>query len=140
MEKIESIIKGAGSIALTGIVYFLGGLDVALISLVTVIVIDYVTGMAKSYIKGNLNSQKGFKGIIKKVCMLLVVALAVVADKATVGNGAIRTLVTYYLVANEALSIIENLAAMDIRVPKILIDKLEQLKRTDEDEEKEKGA
>ena len=48
----------------------------------------------------------------------------------------IRTLIIYYLVANEGLSILENLASMDILVPEILKSKLKQLRGDEEKGEK----
>lgn len=125
---MESVIKLiTGSVA-TFFVYLLGGLDIALQSLLIVIVLDYITGIAKSYVSKKLNSNKGFKGIVKKLGMLGMVALSVVIDHIAGDSGLIRTMVIYYLVANEGLSIIENLAEMDIIVPDILKEKLEQIK------------
>lgn len=125
---MESVIKLiSGSIA-TFFVYLLGGLDIALQSLLVVIVLDYLTGIAKGYVTKKLNSSRGFKGIVKKIAMLGLVALSVVIDHIAGDSGLIRTMVIYYLVANEGLSIVENLAEMDIIIPEVLKEKLEQLK------------
>ena len=124
---MESVIKFITSSFATVFIYLLGGLDIALQSLLVVIVLDYITGIAKSYVGKKLNSNKGFKGIIKKLCILCMVALAVIVDHIAGDPGLIRTTLIYYLVANEGLSILENLAEMDIIVPEVLKEKLEQL-------------
>ena len=123
-----NFIKGTSSVFATYFVYLLGGLDIALQSLLVVIVLDYITGIAKSYVSKTLNSNKGFRGIVKKLAILCMVALAVIIDHIAGETGLIRTVVIYYLVANEGLSILENLAEMDIIVPSVLKEKLEQIK------------
>ena len=120
------------SVILTTIVYLLGGIDIALQSLLIVIVIDYLTGIASAIYNKELSSKMGFKGIIKKFSYLLVVALSVVIDNLLGQSGLIRTLVIYFFVANDGLSIIENMAEMNIKLPQKLIDALEQIKKKGE--------
>ena len=121
-------INNVFSVILTTIVYLLGGIDIALQSLLIVIVIDYLTGIASAIYNKELSSKMGFKGIIKKFSYLLVVALSVVIDNLLGQSGLIRTLVIYFFVANDGLSIIENMADMNIKLPQKLIDALEQIK------------
>lgn len=121
-------INNVFSVILTTIVYLLGGIDIALQSLLIVIVIDYLTGIASAIYNKELSSKMGFKGIIKKFSYLLVVALSVVIDNLLGQSGLIRTLVIYFFVANDGLSIIENMAEMNIKLPQKLIDALEQIK------------
>ena len=125
---MQSLIKSVVSVIATTLIYFLGGWDIALQSLIVVIILDYLTGIAKSYVSKKLNSNKGLKGIVKKLSMLCIVAIAVIVDRIIGQTGMIRTLIIYYLVANEGLSIIENLGEMNIIVPKFLKDKLEQIR------------
>lgn len=108
--------------------YCFGGLDNALISLLVFIAIDYITGLIKAYKNKKMNSKVGVIGILKKLGMLCMVAVGCVVDHLTGETGFIRTSIIYYLVANEGLSIIENLGEMDILVPEFLKEKLEQLK------------
>lgn len=129
MELIKVIF---GSMA-TFFIYLLGGIDVALISLIIVMALDYLTGILKAIKKKKLNSKTGISGILKKIGILCLVALSVVIDHLTGDSGFIRTMVIYYLVANEGLSIIENLGEMDVLIPDILKEKLEQLKDKDSD-------
>lgn len=128
MESIKNIINLIVSSMSTVFIYLFGGLDIALQCLLISIVIDYLTGLMKSYKSSKLNSKIGIKGIIKKVGILCLVALAVLIDKIAGETGLIRTLIIYYLFANEGLSIVENLGEIGILVPKFLTDRLEQLK------------
>ena len=122
----------------TTLVYIFGGLDVALQCLLVAIVIDYITGLIKSYKSASLNSKVGIKGLLKKVGILCLVALTVVIDKLTGNTGYVRTMVIYYLVANEGLSILENLGEVGIIVPEFLKKRLEQLKETESDKKEKK--
>lgn len=125
---MKNILNDIISVLLTLIVFLLGGLDIALQSLLIVIVIDYLTGIASAIYNKKLSSKIGLKGIIKKFSYLCVVALSVVIDNLTGQSGVIRTLVIYSFVANDGLSIIENLGEMKIKLPQKLINVLEQLK------------
>ena len=125
---MKHLISDIASVILTTFVYLVGGFDIAIQSLLIVIVIDYLTGIASAIYNKELSSKIGFKGIIKKFCYLLVVALSVVIDQ----SGLIRSLVIYFFVANDGLSIIENMAEMNVKLPQKLIDALEQIKKKGE--------
>ena len=129
---MKYLINDVISVILTTCVYLLGGIDIALTSLITVMVIDYLTGIASAIYNKELSSKIGFKGIIKKFCYLLVVALSVVIDNLLGQSGLIRSLVIYFFVANDGLSIIENMAEMNVKLPQKLIDALEQIKKKGE--------
>ena len=129
---MKHLISNVFSVILTTIVYLLGGIDIAIQSLLIVIVIDYLTGIASAIYNKELSSKIGFKGIIKKFSYLLVVALSVVIDNLLGQSGLIRSLVIYFFVANDGLSIIENMAEMNVKLPQKLIDALEQIKKKGE--------
>lgn len=129
---MKHLINDVISVILTTFVYLIGGFDIAIQSLLIVMVVDYLTGIASAIYNKELSSKTGFKGIIKKFCYLLVVALSVVIDNLTGQSGLIRTLVIYFFVANDGLSIIENMAEMGIKLPQKLIDALEQIKKKGE--------
>lgn len=129
MKNLINFITGTLA---TTLVYFLGGWDIAIQSLLVFIVIDYATGICKAIYNKKLNSSVGAKGIIKKVGYLLIVAISVILDKIAGNTGAIRTLVIYFFVANEGLSIIENWGGMGLPLPKKLTKTLEQLKQKEE--------
>lgn len=129
---MKHLISNVFSVILTTIVYLLGGIDIAIQSLLIVIVIDYLTGIASAIYNKELSSKTGFKGIIKKFSYLLVVALSVVIDNLLGQSGLIRSLVIYFFVANDGLSILENMTEMNIKLPQKLIDALEQIKKKGE--------
>lgn len=125
MKNIINFIFGT---LLSSIAYFLGGWDSALQTLLLVMTLDYVTGICKAIKKKKLNSKTGFTGILKKFGYLIIVALAVVIDHLAGDTGAVRTLVIYFFVANDGLSILENWGAMGLPLPEKLIELLEQLR------------
>lgn len=129
---MKYFFNNIASVLLTTIIYLLGGMDIALKSLIVIMMIDYITGVASAIYNKKLSSKIGFKGIIKKFSYLCIVALSVVIDNLISQDGVIRTLVIYFFVANDGLSIIENMAEMDIKLPKKLVDSLEQIKKKGE--------
>lgn len=124
---MKIFFNNAVSVVVTTLVYLLGGFDIALMCLLVVIVLDYITGVLSAIYNKKLNSKIGIKGIVKKIAYLCLVALAVVIDKITGATGIIRTLVIYFLVSNDGISILENLVKMDIKVPKKVRESLEQI-------------
>ena len=126
---MENVIKTIMAACAGGCTYFFGGADMWLIALVTVIVIDYATGISRAYILGELSSKIGFKGIVKKLMYFAIVAVAVIADNIAGAGGVLRVAVIGFLIANEALSILENYAAATGQAaPKILVNILNKLK------------
>lgn len=132
MNKLD--ISLIGGTILTGVSYLLGGFDTALITLLIIMSLDYISGVFKAIYNKEVDSKIGLKGIIKKVGYLIIVALSVILDKVAGNTGAIRTLVIYFFVANEGISILENWGAMGLPLPKKLFDVLEQLKNKSDEE------
>lgn len=130
-EIICTILAGFG----TAFIYLVGGIDVAIQCLLIAIIIDYISGLIKAFNTKQLSSKIGFKGILKKVGVLLIVMLAVLIDRVTGETGAIRTLVIYYFVANEGLSIIENLGQAGLPIPKAIKNALKALKEQSNEKE-----
>lgn len=130
MDKVglDKIISLVASEAATIFIYLFGGIDVALTCLIVAIVLDYVSGMIKAYNKKQLSSKIGFSGILKKIGILILVMLSVLVDRVTGDTGAIRTLVIYYFVANEGLSVLENLGESGIPIPTAIKKALKVLK------------
>lgn len=126
---MKTIINYISSTILTTIVYYLGGLDMALKTLLILMVLDYITGICKSIVNKKVNSIIGLKGIIKKVGYLILVALSFLLDGVVGDTGAIRNLVVYFFVANEGISILENWGAMGLPLPSKILEVLEQLKK-----------
>ena len=112
------------------ILYFLfGEFDIALQCLLVFIALDYISGLIKAYCTKTLSSKIGFKGILKKVGILSIVVLSVSLDRLGGNTGAIRTLVIYYFVANEGLSVLENFAEAGIPIPKSIKKSLMSIKK-----------
>ena len=128
MESIKSIICSLASFLSTLFIYLLGGLDIALQSLIVVMIFDFISGIASAFYNKKLSSKVSYLGIIKKLSYFCAIALGVVIDKLTGSTGIIRSLIIYSFVANDGLSIIENLAEMNIKLPQEIIDSLEQIK------------
>ena len=125
---MKYLISDVISVILTFLIYLLGGFDIALKSLLIVIVIDYATGILSAIYNKQINSKVGFKGILKKFSYLLIIVLSVIIDNILGQSGTIRTLVIYFFVANDGISILENVAEMNIPLPPKLLETLEQLK------------
>jgi toxin secretion/phage lysis holin len=124
-------------IAITGIGgwlgYVLGGMDGLLIALVVFITIDYITGIMCAVIDKKLSSEVGFKGIFKKVLILMLVGIANVIDVHVVGTGsALRGATVCFYLSNEGLSILENTVHLGLPVPEKLKEVLSQLHNREE--------
>lgn len=125
-------ILAALSISLT---FLFGDFDTIMIVLCAFIIFDFIFGTIKGYVQKNLSSAFMFKGIAKKVAELFIVAIAFQIDKLT-GNPdmLIRSMVCYFYIANEGLSIIENAVAIGVPVPEIVKEALEMLAEKSEKE------
>lgn len=111
------------------LIYLLGGWDIALQCLLIAIALDYVSGIIKAFTNKTLSSKIGFRGILKKIGLLLIVMVGVLIDRVTGDTGAIRTLVIYYFVANEGLSILENLGEAGVPIPPAIKKALKALRK-----------
>ena len=133
MENILNWIKGAAA-AIGGIAaYIWGGWDPLIIVLVAMVSIDYITGVINAGLKHGLSSQVGFKGLLKKIVIFMIVAVGTLIDRIIPAtNAAVRTAVCMYYIANEGLSILENAAEMGLPLPSALKKVLGQIRREDE--------
>ena len=151
MERIKVILTAI----LSTLMSWLGILAVPVFLLVGCNVIDYITGLcATPYRHDNISSYKGIRGIIKKVCMWLLVVVGAWIDiliRHTVdctGIGIevpfiVATVVAVWLVVNEMISILENMIDIGVRMPPFLMPIVRRIKKqieetvdiTDEDEE-----
>nr|AAS68354.1 holin-like protein [Bacillus thuringiensis serovar galleriae] len=107
--------------------YFFGGWDVLLKILVTMVSVDYITGMIAAGYNGKLKSKIGFKGIAKKIVLFLLVGVATQLDMVLGSNSAIREATIFFFVGNELLSISENAGRIGIPLPQPLINAVETL-------------
>ena len=108
--------------------YFLGGIDGMMIALIVLMSLDYLSGVMCAVIDKKLSSAIGFRGICKKVFILMLVGVANIVDLHVVGSGsALRGAVICFYMSNEALSLFENAAHIGLPVPEKLKDVLAQL-------------
>lgn len=127
VNDLQGILASISVVLGTICSFCFGDVDVFLTTLIAMLVIDYITGITAAYINGELNSQIGFKGIIKKVLRLIIVAAAVQVDRVTGAHGYIRNTVILFFIANEGISILENSGKCGIPIPKKFLEVLEQL-------------
>jgi len=107
----------------------LGGLDGFLYALIAFIVVDYATGFMCAIIDKKLSSNVGFRGIFKKVMILVLVGVAHALDHHIIGSGgAIRTMVIFFYMSNEGISIMENASRIGLPIPEGLKHILAQLR------------
>lgn len=115
---------------------FLGGFDSLLITLIILIAIDYITGVIGAVYEKKLSSAIGYRGIIKKVLMVLIVGVAVTVQRILPEGLPLREMTILFFIANEGLSVLEN-AAKVIPLPQKLKSVLLQLKNKAEQENSE---
>jgi toxin secretion/phage lysis holin len=116
--------------------WVLGGWDGFLYALITLVVIDYLTGVMLAILEKRLSSEVGARGIFKKVLIFALVAVGHIIDTQVIANGsAVRTAVIFFYLSNEGISIIENAAKIGLPIPEKLKLVLEQLNK----EEKSDG-
>ena len=98
--------------------YFLGGMDGMLIALIVFMTLDYVTGVMCAVVDKKLSSEVGFKGIAKKVLILMLVGVANVIDLYVIRDGAaIRSAVIAFYLSNEGVSLLENAGHLGLPIP-----------------------
>ena len=124
--KVVAAIAGA-------IAGLYGGWSAMLTILVVMMGIDYVTGVLAAISgrsdkteTGGLSSTAGFIGLAKKGVIMLIVLLATLLDRA-IGNSKMvfQSMSTFYYIANEGLSILENADLIGIPTPKFIHERLE---------------
>ena len=138
MNNMEKAFNTAVAILATFFTYLFGGWDLALKILITFMVLDYMTGVFYANVIKTVNSEVGFRGLIKR-CMILAVLIVGVELDRMLGNGGtwvFRTLVAYFYIANEGISLLENISNLGVPIPNKIKTALEQL-NNDEDQEKE---
>ena len=110
---------------------YLGGWDLMLTLLVGFVIIDYVVAVIVATMDGRLSSKVGFRGIAKKMLMFLVVGIACMLD-AALGQDMLRNVTIWFYIANEGISILENLGIAGVPFPRRLSDALELIRERDE--------
>ncbi len=128
MDKIFNLISIITGTVGGIIAAVFGEWDRLLWALCILMVLDYVTGLIKAVYTRQLSSKTGFNGLLKKLMLLSIVALANVLGQLIGENIAIREIVIMFYIANEGISILENVAAVSPKMPQKLKDILLQLR------------
>ena len=131
-ERFNLLIAGIG----TFLTWLFGAWDIALMVLVCFMVLDYLTGLIKAYLTKKLSSNIGLHGIARKSVILIVLIMSVMLDRIlNSGTWVFRTLVCYFYIANEGLSILENCSVIGLPIPDRIQEALEQLKNRENESE-----
>lgn len=131
---VAGIIGGSISSAL-------GGAGNLLTALYVCIAVDYATGLAVATIfknspkteSGGAESNVGFKGIVKKAFILLIIAVVYQVDIVLGANGFLRNAAIIGFMSNECISLIENTGLMGIKLPPAVTNAIDILKKKSEE-------
>lgn len=138
----HEIMVGVGTIG-SIVASFFGGWTASMTTLLLFMLFDYATGLvvagvfhkSKKTDTGALESKAGFKGLLKKGMVMVLVLVAYRLDLATgTGGTYIRDAVCIAFVLNETISIIENAGLMGVKVPAVLENAIDLLKKKKEEE------
>lgn len=136
----DNYIAGGAAGAGALINYIWGGLDTMFIALVSVMALDFFTGILCAVKTHTVDSKVAYHGITRKKMMILaMVALSVIIDNLLGTPGVSRSLVIMYYFAMEGISILENAAKVDFPVPSKLKKILLQLSEEKGAEDKNEG-
>lgn len=129
MEKLFDYIKILVITLGTGFTWLFGVWDIPLVVLVVFMVLDQLTGVIRGYVNKELSSDVGLKGIARKCVILIILIVAVMLDRLlNTGSWMFRTMVAYFYIANEGISLLENCASLGGPIPEGLKNALIQLK------------
>lgn len=134
MDKLFNWISIVFGFAGGFLSYWLGGWDILIKTIVFLTVVDYITGIIKAVYLKELSSEIGFKGLLKKIVMFIVIAVAFVIQQLIGGTVPLREVVIMFYIANESLSLLEN-AAIFVPIPDKLKNVLLQLRDKDSEGE-----
>ena len=136
MNGLKTMICTGIGIVGSAVAAAFGGWDAAMITLVSMMVIDYLTGVLVAGVfhnspkteNGALESKAGWKGLCRKGVTLLIVLVASRLD-IILGTGFIRDAVIIGYIANETISIIENAGLMGVPIPEAIKKAIEVLQQ-----------
>ena len=136
MNAIKTTVCAAAGIIGSAVASAFGGWDAAMITLISMMVIDYLTGVLVAGVfhnspkteNGTLESKAGWKGLCRKGMTLLIVLVAARLD-IILGTGFIRDAVIIGYIANETISIIENAGLMGVPIPEAIKKAIEVLQQ-----------
>ena len=138
MERITNLVTYISILSVMGaaLTALFGGWDGNMTTLCIFMLADYLSGIVLAGVfhnspkteGGRLESKAGLKGLCRKGAMLLIVIVASRLDDTASLNSVLRDGTIYALIANESISILENLGLMGVPLPRMLVQAIEQLK------------
>lgn len=140
MKRVKEISVTVGALLAS----WLGILYVPMLILIACNIIDYITGLcAAKYRSEAISSYKSFRGIAKKICMWLLVAIGAMLDwllsyaVGTAGisiglNFVVASVAAVWLIANEIISILKNIRDIGTPLPPFLMKIAESVKKSAE--------
>jgi toxin secretion/phage lysis holin len=139
VDKVKAYGLSAIGIFGSAISSAFGGWTEGMTTLVLFLAIDYITGLAVGVFgkslktdKGGLNSNVGYKGLVKK-CMVMVFLLIAVRLDMLLGIDYVKNAVIIGFIANELISITENAGLLGLPIPKVIMNIIEILKKKSEE-------
>lgn len=139
IEKLFNWISLLIGIAGGVLAHYMGGWDRLLRTILFLAVCDYVTGCIKAIYMKRLSSEIGFKGLLKKIVMFIVIAVSYIIQELIGGAIPLREVVIMFYIANEGISLLEN-AAIFVPIPERLKDVLLQIRDKEEETNKKEGV
>ena len=133
MNKLDLTIITTGTLAI--FTYLFGTFDILIQGAFMFIVLDFTTGLIKAWHNGEVSSHKSRKGLLKKTMFLSMILIGHWLDKASLipdNTGmSFRTLVLVFIIANEGISILENISEMGVPIPGFLKKVFERLDKNE---------
>lgn len=140
----EKTFKAFLSAVTAGLLAYTRVILIPLSLLIVMMTVDYISGISAAYIKGELSSRTGLKGIIKKIGYIGVVIVAAVMDWVLYSglkgvevdiemSYYLGLIVTIWLIINECISVLENLGEIGVPLPPFLMKAINKLKKHLED-------
>lgn len=129
MEQVLEYGRAAAAV-LGGILgVLLGDVDGMLRALLLFMAADYATGLLHAAQDKAVSSETGYRGLMRKAMILMLVMVGNTVDRYVLGTGAaVRGAVIAFYIANEGISILENTAALGVPYPEKLRAILAQLR------------
>lgn len=140
MEKLFNQISIWAGLSGGMLAYWLGEWDVLLEVMVFLVVADYITGLIKGVCRKELSSETGFRGLLRKIVIFIVIATAFEIQMLLGGTIPLREIVIMFYIANEGLSLLEN-ASEFVPIPekmKALLLQLREKEKQDSAADKSK--
>ncbi|AJC23707.1 phage holin family protein [Bacillus velezensis] len=100
-------------------------------------ILDVITGIIKAWKMKQLRSRSAWFGYVRKMLSFMVVIVANIIDTITNLNGVLTFGTVLFYIANEGLSITENLAQIGVKIPAVITDRLHVIE-SDNDQKTEK--